>query len=285
MRLDEALNEAAATITRRDAEVLAQHILGRDRAWLLAHPEAELREEEAARLRALAVRRAAQEPLQHLTGVQEFFGRMFVVSPDVLIPRPETELLVEAVLEWIRSRALTSPRILDVGAGSGAISVTLALELPQASVTAVDLSPAALAVAERNAKRLGAAIRFLQSDLLAALDSNTFDVIVSNPPYIPLADALTLAREVVAHEPHLALFAGDGLEVYRRLIPQAHTALVSGGLLAMEFGFGQRESLRDLFTAQTPHDAAAAWGEPRFLDDYAGIPRMVLAEKRESPVS
>jgi len=160
--------------------------------------------------------------------------------------------------------------------------VTLALELPNAVVTAVDLSPAALAVAQRNAQQLGATVRWLESDLLAALAplSGSFDVIVSNPPYIPLSDAPTLAREVVAHEPHLALFAGDdGLEVYRRLIPQAHTALSPGGLLAMEFGFGQRNALQELFAAQTSPEGNALWTAPRFLDDYAGIPRIVLAER------
>lgn len=282
--LRELLNEPANTILRRDAEVLAQHVLGRDRAWLLAHPEAEVSDEDAATLRALAERRAAGTPLQHLTGVQEFFGRPFAVNGDVLIPRPETELLVEAVLEWVRAWRGAEPlRILDVGAGSGAIAVTLALELPEATVTAVDLSPAALGVAQRNAERLGATVRFVESDLLRALTSEqpAFDVVVSNPPYVPFTDARTLATEVVDHEPHLALFAEDeGLAVYRRLIPQAHAALPPGGLLAMEFGFGQREAVRELFGQQRYEDASPQWTEARFRDDYAGIPRVVLAERR-----
>ncbi|SEG21833.1 [protein release factor]-glutamine N5-methyltransferase [Bryocella elongata] len=282
MNLRETLDEAARTITRRDAEVLAQHVLARDRAWLMAHPDAALEEPDLIRLRALVTRRAAEEPLQYLTGVQEFFGRPFEVSADVLIPRPETEQLVEAVLAWVRGRSLASPQILDVGAGSGAIAVTLALELPQAHVTAVDLSPAALRVARRNGEQLGAGVRWLESNLLAALgpEPDGFDIIASNPPYIPLSDKPTLAHEVLAHEPHLALFAGDdGLEVYRRLIPQAHHALRRHGLLAMEFGFGQREALRELFAAQTSPAGDALWSEPKFLDDYAGIPRVVLAER------
>lgn len=281
MNLRQALNEAAATIARRDAEVLAQHVLTQNRAWVLAHPEAELANDDLVTLRALVARRAQQEPLQHLTGVQEFFGRPFAVSGDVLIPRPETELLVEAAIAWTRERGLTQPRILDVGAGSGAIAVTLALELPQAQVSAVDLSPAALAMARGNAERLGATVRLLESDLLAAVAHERFDLIVSNPPYVPRADAATLAREVVDHEPHLALFADDdGLAVYRRLIPQAHAALPPGGLLAMEFGFGQSEALRGIFTEQRNADGSAAWTEPEFREDYAGIPRMVLAERR-----
>jgi release factor glutamine methyltransferase len=302
MTLREALQQAAQTIARRDAEVLAQHLLARDRAWLLAHPEFELPPAQTAQFLALTTRRSAHVPLQHLTGVQEFFGRPFAVNSDVLIPRPETELLVEAVLHWLRERNIDQPHILDVGTGSGAIAVTLALELPKAHVTAVDLSPAALAVARQNAARLGANVRFLQSDLLRALFAGQlagqpaeqlaeqlavqppFDAIVSNPPYVPLADASTLAPEVVDHEPHLALFAADaGLAVYRQLLPQAHAALRPGGLLAMEFGFGQREALRDLIashlTAEGPPAPRARWTEPRFRDDYAAIPRIVLTER------
>lgn len=287
MTLHDALTDASTHIARRDAEVLAAHVLQRDRAWMLAHPEAEIAAEQLAELSALVARRAAHEPLQYLTGVQEFFGLPLRVTRDVLIPRPETELVVEEVIAWAQSLSSVSRishiasqiSILDIGAGSGAIAIALKKSLPEARVLACDVSEAALAVARENAARLGAEVEFRQSDLLAAYEREIaegirFDAIVSNPPYVALADAETLDEQVVAHEPHLALFAGDdGLAVYRRLIPAAHAALRSGGLLAMEFGFGQREALQALF-------AEDAWRGVRFVEDYAAIPRIVLAEKR-----
>jgi release factor glutamine methyltransferase len=283
MTLRELLMEAAARIARRDAEVMAQHVLARDRAWLLAHPEAEIADKDAGRLRALVARRAAQEPLQHLTGVQEFFGLPLEVNGDVLIPRPETELLVEAVLEWVRGRDWKRPPVIvDVGTGSGAIAIALARELPDADVHACDKSLAALRVARRNAQRHEARVTFAHSDLLSGYRPGMhFDVIVSNPPYVALADAPTLAHEVVAHEPHVALFAGeDGLEVYRRLLPQSAGRLTAGGVLAMEFGFGQRDELRETLEEHRGADDVRQWTSPRFLDDYAGIPRVVLVERR-----
>jgi len=279
MTIRSALIAAATNIARRDAETLLAHILCRDRAYLLANPEAELAPAQLAALQTMTIRRAAHEPLQHLTGRQEFFGLTLRVTPNTLIPRPETELLVEAVLHCITDFATASPlRILDIGTGSGAIALALASRLPHAQVTAVDLSPAALEVARGNADSLGLAgrIRFMQSDLLSAIaPEERFDVIVSNPPYVALTDAPTLAPEVIDYEPHTALFAGlDGLAIYRRLVPAAHAALASHGLLALEFGFGQREGLRALLEA-TP----SAWHSIRFLDDYAGIPRVALAQR------
>ena len=273
MTLRDALLEASASISRRDAETLLAHTLGRDRAWLLAHMDDELAAADLESFRELASRRAAQQPLQHLTGVQEFFGLELHVTSDVLIPRPETEHLVESVLDWARARPDPHLNVVDVGTGSGAIAIALAAVLEHASVTAIDLSPAALAVARENAQRLGLAgrIEFLEGDLLDPLAgaSARFDVIASNPPYVALDDAPTLAPEVRDHEPALALFAGrDGLEIYRRLIPQALELLRPGGLLAMEIGFGQRDALTELLTG---------WQSVRFVDDYAGIPRVVLA--------
>jgi release factor glutamine methyltransferase len=275
MTLRSALTSASASIARRDAETLLAHLLQRDRAYLFAHPEAELSEAEFAAFAELTNRRAAHEPLQHLTGQQEFFGLTLRVTPDTLIPRPETELLVESVLAWARTQA--SPlNILDIGTGTGAIALALATHLPTAHLIATDLAPAALAVARHNAASLALTtrIRFLESDLLTSIPSTArFDAIVSNPPYIPLTDAPTLAPEVRDHEPHTALFAGpDGLDLYRRLIPAAHAALNPNGLLALEFGFGQREAIRTLLEA-TP----SAWHSIRFLDDYAAIPRVALA--------
>jgi release factor glutamine methyltransferase len=277
MTLHAALAEASTQIARRDAETLLAHLLERDRAWVFAHPEAELDAEQKEIFRELTARRAAQEPLQYLTGEQEFYGLLLHVTSDTLIPRPETELLVESVLGW--AAAQVGPlRILDVGTGTGAIALALATHLPTAEIVACDLSAAALAVARDNAERLDlpARVSFVQSDLLDALTpeidaGGLFDAIVSNPPYVPSTDAATMQTEVVDHEPHLALFAGeDGLEVYRRLIPEAQAALRPGGLLAMEFGFGQREALEVLLEG---------WDDVHFLDDYAAIPRIALGTR------
>ena len=266
-----ALAEAATQIARRDAEALLGHVLGRDRAWVFAHPEAVLGEQELGTLRHLVQRRAAHEPLQYLTGVQEFYGLKLQVTADTLIPRPETELLVEQVLAWAAQQP-NRLRLLDVGTGTGAIALALAAHLPQAEIVACDVSAAALAVARQNAERLGlgSRMRFVESDLLAAFAAGTaLDAIVSNPPYVATGDAAGLQRDVVDYEPHLALFAGeDGLEVYRRLIPQARLALRPGGLLALEFGFGQQQALAELLVG---------WSEVGFVKDYAGIPRVALA--------
>ncbi len=286
MTVRELIHSASPRIVRRDAETLALHVLGRARPWLLAHPEATLSPEESNRFAVLVERRARFEPLQYLTGHQEFFGLDLQVTPAVLIPRPETELLVASVLGWAQTHAIEAReeqrlgafRIVDVGTGSGAIALALAANLPDAEVTALDISPAALAVAEANALRIHfeARLRFGLSDLLRATDTGTaevnhWDVIVSNPPYAPRADAPGMQPEVRDFEPHLALFAGDdGLAIYRRLIPQAGTALRAGGLLALEIGFGQRDALAALL---------AEWNNVQFCDDLAGIPRVVLARR------
>lgn len=282
-----ALDAAAQRIARRDAELLLLDLLGRDRTWLHLHADDALTEVlDGAQLAAFEqriARRAQQEPVQHITGTQEFFGLRLRVTADTLIPRPETEHLVEAVLEWSRTEAdgsVARPlRIVDIGTGSGAIALALARHLPQAQLFALDLSEAALEVARSNAVVLGLAdrVRLLHSDLLGALEAELaagarFDAIVSNPPYVPLGDAPTLAAEVRAYEPHTALFSGaDGLDHYRRILPGAYAALRTGGLLALEFGFGQREALRSLLLERN------AWHSVRFVDDYAGIPRVALA--------
>jgi release factor glutamine methyltransferase len=271
MTLRDALTEASATITRRDAETMLAHLLERDRAWLLAHPEDELSAAQLDAFAAMVKRRGAREPLQYITGVQEFFGFSLRVTPATLIPRPETEHLVEAVLAWAAAQP-PELKVIDVGTGSGAIAIALAKGLPKAEVVASDVSTAALAVARANAERLGARVRFVESDLLAAFaEYPLFDVIAANPPYVPDVDGALLQAEVRDHEPRVALFGGaDGLELYRRLIPQAHAALRAGGLLAMELGFGQSEPLAALL---------AGWKGVRFVEDYAGIPRIVLAER------
>ena len=263
----------ASENARRDAETLLAHLLDRDRASLLAHPETELTSEQTSAFNALIARRAAHEPLQYITGHQEFYNLDFHVTPDVLIPRPETEHLVEAVLLWAtRFHDERMLQIVDVGTGSGAIAIALATHLAGATFTATDISEGALAIARENARTHDCEdrIQFVRCDLLPGLpDENRFDAIVSNPPYVPTGDASTMQPEVVDHEPHTALFAGgDGLDIYRRLIPAAHAALREQGLLALEIGHGQRDALAELL---------ADWNDVRFIDDYQGIPRIALA--------
>ena len=245
-------------------------MLRRDRAWVLAHPETELSPEQMEHYDELLTRRARHEPMQYILGEQEFYGLRLRVTPAVLIPRPETEHLVEAVLERVpRDQTL---RIADVGTGSGAIAVALATHLPLAQVDALDLSTEALAVAEGNARAHGLAhrVRFLHSDLLASAGSEPYDCIVSNPPYVSSGEVLE--PQVGLWEPPLALFAGpDGLAVYRRLLPQAAERLAPGGLLALEIGAGQQQSLEALFAAAHP------WQGPGFLPDLRGIARVALA--------
>ncbi len=274
MTVHDILLEAATQIQRRDAELLLAHTLHQQRTWLIAHPEAVLTQPQRDSFESLIHRRAAGEPLQYLTGTQEFFGLDFRVTPAVLIPRPETEHLVEAVLAWSESQ-IKPLRLLDIGTGSGAIAIALAANQSSAEIIATDISPTALALARDNALRLGfgSRIRFLEGDLFSALDDKEeyFDAIVSNPPYIPLADAPTMQREVVDHEPHTALFAGEkGLDIYRRLIPAARTRLRQDGLLALEIGFGQSAALTQLL---------ASWSNVQFVNDYAGIPRVALATR------
>lgn len=257
---------------RRDAESLLMHLIGKDRAWLIAHGDDEFGGCNAIGYAALIERRLAGEPIQYITGECEFFGLPFHVTPAVLIPRPETEHLVEQAI-FVANSMGRHIRIVDVGTGSGAIAVALAHALPDAKITAIDLSPEALKVACDNAERngVGARIRFLQGDLLAPVAGEQFDLIVSNPPYVPSTDCESLAVEVREHEPHLALFAGgDGLDVYRRLIPSAAGALIRGGSLALEIGYGQVVSVRRLL-------AGAGFSNIEFRPDLQGIPRVASA--------
>jgi release factor glutamine methyltransferase len=269
----EALQQARARLAtasanpRRDAELLLALVLQRDLVALLAHPEHPLSASETTRYESVLMRRLRSEPMQYITGQQEFYGLAFEVSPDVLIPRPETEHLVEAVLKQVKPNA----SIIDVGTGSGAIAVALAHALPQAKVTAVDLSPAALEVARRNAQRNAVSDRvtFLQSDLLVSVEGGDFDAIVSNPPYV--ADGELLEPQVSNYEPHAALYAGPtGLEVYERLVPQARELLKPGGWLMLEIGFGQQGALEALLHK---------WSALSFVPDLQGIPRVVQAQK------
>jgi release factor glutamine methyltransferase len=257
---------------RRDADLLLEHVLGCDQTALLTHPERILSAEESEQFDHLVERRLASEPMQYLTGQQEFFGLRFEVTPAVLIPRPETEHLVEAVLE--RFQREQEVRIVDVGTGSGAIAVALAHAMPRSRVTAVDLFPAALAVALRNAERHGVIDRLmlLPSDLLAAVDRTDFDAVVANPPYIATAEVLE--PQVANYEPHSALFAGrTGLEVYERLIPQAARVLRPGGWLFLEIGYGQGAALKSLLHG---------WAGVTLVKDLQGIPRVALGQKQSA---
>jgi release factor glutamine methyltransferase len=290
MTLLQALIDATAQLAasehirdqaRRDAELLLLHILQIPRVTLLAHPTRQLTAEQQTTYANTIRRRLNHEPIQYITGQQEFYGLLLHVSPAVLIPRPETELLVETILHLLPEDA----RIVDVGTGSGAIAIALAVHLPNAEITALDISPEALTIAATNASEHNVSdrIHFHPSNLLSALRPNEasvrscqgFDAIVSNPPYIPESDRASLHPQVREHEPAAALFAGsDGLDLYRRLIPQAYAVLKPNGLLALEIGHGQREALAALL--QT-------WREVSFIDDLQQIPRVVLARKSTEP--
>ena len=254
---------------RADAELLLMRAANIDRAFLLTHPDVSLTPEQLATYNQWIERRAQHEPIQYIIGEQEFYGLPLRVTPDVLIPRPETEHLVEAALQRLPHNLPL--RIVDVGTGSGAIAIALAHALPQASVTALDTSPAALAVARQNAQRhdVASRIRFLESDLLAAVAAETFDAIVSNPPYV--SELEVLEPQVRDYEPHAALFAGrSGLDIYQRLIPQARQCLRPQGWLLMEIGHGQRDALASLLTG---------WNDIDFVSDLQGIPRVAIARR------
>ena len=322
MRLRDHLDLAEAQLragphpdrARRDAETLLLHLTGKDRAWLIVHAGDEFGGCSAVSFAALIERRAKGEPIQYITGECEFYGLPFRVTPDVLIPRPETEHLVEIVLSLTKQLGTThlqessetpssvrAIRILDVGTGSGAIAVALARELNEkakqlpskgspnmdvaerdaasaleAAITAIDISPAALAIAEENAKRNGVSIRFVEGDLLAPVADEQFEIIVSNPPYVPHTDRALIAVEVREYEPAVALFAApdsiDGLDIYRRLIPAAFAAFVPGGFIALEIGFTQADAVQALLSA-------AGFTSIETTRDLQGIPRVLTAQR------
>src|SRR5713101_7714997 len=280
------LREARVPSFTIAAELLLLHALGRDRTWLYAHPEEQVSPADADRFFALVARRVNGEPTQHLTGKQEFWGLEFEVTRDVLIPRPETEHVIEVTLNRLALRELRARRpqetdgvglqIADIGTGSGCIAIALAKELPAANFYATDISPAALAVAQRNAQRHAVAdrIRFLESNLLDAQHSPlSFDLIVSNPPYIGRREAVALPREVRDHEPESALYGGEeGYELYAPLITQAAKLLKPGGILVLELGHSSLPAVQPLLDAAT-------WANIGITNDLAGIPRVLAAER------
>jgi release factor glutamine methyltransferase len=283
---------------RMNAETLMMFVLGVNRAYLYAHPERELTAEEQARYDEIVAQRAQGVPSQYITGHQEFWGLDFLVSSAVLIPRPETEHLVETVLELARESA--APRIVDVGTGSGCIALALAHELRGAEVYAVDLSDEALEIARANAVRLQLEkrVQFLRCDVLCPIEESDnvvilsedapegarpsrrtcffkdFDIVVSNPPYVGHDEVDKVQRSVFEFEPRMAVFAGEhGLDVIRPVIDQAHQMLKPGGWLAMEIGYSMRDAVLALLDP-------TMWEEPMVVPDLQGIPRVIAARKR-----
>lgn len=273
------------------AELLLMYILGQNRAWLYAHPEEAVPGLDAHRFLSLILRRADGEPTQYITCKQEFWGLDFEVTPDVLIPRPETEHVIEVALDRLALREVREGRppknagedllLLDVGTGSGCIAIALAKELPAAQIVATDISAAALAVALRNAARhtVNDRIRFLECNLLSdatisdfdASRSRQFDLIVSNPPYVGRNEKETLMREVRDHEPEVALYGGEeGYELYADLIAQASQHLKPGGLLVLELGHSSLPAVQPLLDSST-------WTNVGVTNDLAGIPRVIAA--------
>ena len=259
------LEDAVIPVPRLTAEVLLVHALQRDRAYLYAHSDEELTERAWIHYGRYLHERIKGKPTQYITGRQEFYGREFSVTPDVLIPRPETEHLVDASLERIRSGDL----VLDVGTGSGAIAVTLAIQTG-ARVFASDISLPALRIAASNARRLSAQVGFLACDLAACLKDRSVDVLVSNPPYVPRVDEPGLQREVRDWEPHVALFGGPtGLEMYERLIGEARRVLRPDGWLLVELGYNSLEAVRAML--------GPGWTGQDVSSDLAGLPRVLTA--------
>jgi len=266
------LEHAGVPEARREAGSLLSFVIGKDRTFLISHAEDVLNDDQVDQYRGVVERRAAGEPLQYITGVQDFFGREFRVTPEVLIPRPETELLIEAVLEVDRAASL----ICDVGTGSGCIAITLLCELNNARAIGLDKSPAALEVAKFNAEKLSVADRaeFVVSDCFDSLKPREFDLIVSNPPYVSAGVLAGLQREVRDHEPLVALSPGpDGLSIIRRLIQEAPAFLKQHGHLIMEIGFDQGEAVQQLIDANV-------WELLEVRPDLQCIPRIVVLRKR-----
>lgn len=273
----QVLRRAGVAEARREAGALLAPVLQADRAFIITHAEEPIAPAALATFREWTIRRASGEPLQYITGHQEFFGLDFEVNQEVLIPRPETELLVETALALI-DQLSEAPLICDIGTGSGCIIITLLHERPKALGVAVDISPAAASVALGNARRhqVGERVSFLAADIFSSLRSELrFDLIVSNPPYVSERDYPDLQREVRDHEPRVALTSGaDGLIMIRRLLADAHEFLVPGGYLLFEIGYDQRAAVEQMIDA-------SIWRQVDIREDLQGIPRIVTVR---SPV-
>jgi release factor glutamine methyltransferase len=261
---------------RLNAELLLMFVLARERSYLYAHPERELTADEQCRYDEVIRERARGCPTQYITGHQEFWGLDLLVSPAVLIPRPETEHVVETVLELVKEYGFDGPgrlRLLDVGTGSGCIALALASELPQTEIHACDISEEALEMARINAARLalGSRVLFRKSDLLSVYVGEKFNFIISNPPYVGEAEADKVQKQVREFEPKMAVFSGqEGMDIYRKLIPQAHEHLCPGGWFVAEIGYSEEEKVRSLL---------AGWADIQVTPDLQGIPRVIAARK------
>jgi len=267
----ERLEQHGISSSRLNTEVLLAHVLSVDKTYLYTHDEREISGADIQRLEDAVYERISGVPIQYIVGRQEFFGRYFTVNPTVLIPRPETELLVEKVLELKPAQGAC---IIDVGTGSGCIGITLALEAKQTKVILADVSFEALQTARANARNLDAEVGIACMDLLEAA-SGPFDFIVSNPPYVSRAETSRLQREVREHEPHVALFAADdGLAAYRQIVPSAQRLLHPGGHLIMEIGFGLEERVLSLFDEH--------WERLPTGTDLQGIPRIICARRSDT---
>ncbi len=280
MQLKAALNSAIDRLEQNDigsprlnAEMLLMFVLGCNRAYLYAHPERELSEDEQQRYDEAISERSRGVPAQYIVGHQEFWGLDFIVSPAVLIPRPETEHLVETAIEIAHD--YERPLIIDVGTGTGCIALSLANELPNAEVHAVDLSPDALEIARANAARLRLErVRFHVTDLLQGFPDEFADIIVSNPPYVGECEADKVQAIVKAFEPHIAVFGGqEGTEIVAKLVEQAHSVLKPRGWLLIEIGYTQSRTVQELLST---------WDDVHFVPDLQGIPRVAVARKRAS---
>ena len=265
----EILENAGIPVPRLTAEVLLCHALRCERSFLYAHSSDELATNGWIHFGRYLNERLKGKPTQYITKRQEFYGREFRVTPDVLIPRPETEHLVEAAILRIRSQQVK--RVLDVGTGSGAIAISVSLET-QRPVIACDISLAALKTAEWNRDKLAANVQFFAGDLLSATAPQSVDLLLSNPPYVPGADAANMQQEVRDWEPHIALFAGDsGLEIYARLISEAALVVRPGGRLMMELGFRSLDAVREMLVDR--------WRDVDVIHDLAGLPRVLMATR------
>lgn len=273
------LKDAGFAEPRREAVALLAACLEKPLVYLYAHDGETIGSEASTNYFQCILRRAQGEPYAYLTGEREFMAVPFFVTPAVLIPRPETEFLVQVVAKELAG--VSTPRILEIGVGSGAVAITLAQLLPDAQITAVDLSAAALAVASRNTERhhLEHRIRLLCGDLYAPVSGEAFDAVVSNPPYIPASEIPCLPRDVKNYEPHLALDGGpDGLSLYRRLTTELHILAQTPTLIAFEIGAGQAQAVIRLLQA-------ANYKNTRQVPDLAGIPRILLAQKPTAVVN
>jgi|SRR3990172_2339347 len=274
----EMLEKCGVANPRQDAEFLLSHVLGKNKSFLIAHSRDDMDPIRSESYFSIVQDRSMGKPLQYILGVQEFLGMEFEVTADVLIPRPETELLVEAARVLFSS--ISNPRIVDVGTGSGCIAISLAVLMVSARIWAVDLSEAALVVAKRNAARhrIRSRLEFLHGNLLELtleeLGEGTLDGVVSNPPYVSEKEFPGLQREVRGWEPRLALVGGErGLSIYEQLIPQAYRCLKPRGHLLMEIGYDMREKVLGLLSD--------GWDQIRVKDDSNQIPRVVIARKRQ----